>query len=798
MAALYNSGLKQIGRNPTQPYQHATRLFLDDNFRLTPKQAFLYYVVINFDPSIREAQGIFANIVSFAERYQFFETGMLVKRAELPKFQIDTKILNAYNRKNILTTKINYENVTLTFHDDAADVITNFWNDYYTYYFRDSDYDSLAYRQTNRYALRNKVGWGFSPRNQSLPPLLSNIRIFSLHNKRFTEYQLINPVITQWRHGELDSSESTGILSNNMTVGYETVKYFTGYVDPVAVDGFSLLHYDNRSSPIATSKNSVYSTSGIIGFIDGVAKDLRKPDGVSGAGGPLSNLLSLYKTYNNLKGVNFKNAVAASLGQLAGGVANQVLNGRNPFAFPTTGSNSTSQVANNPRVAVNSGIPVITGVGGGSLLPTVSAGINRSPNIVDQGLSFVNRGIQTGVNSFTNFVRTGSIFDSTSPSGGISVNPSSLNVPTGTITGIILDDNGRPVSQFNSIGTQAGSFNPRNPTENLVSVQTTYDESGNTVVVNTYRDGTQVTEDADGNRLGVFPGQKTNSNNVNTNPIDTRTLAASGVTVNQAGAQYRTDPRTGLVYTVGGTTSAQITNTLSGAAGIAGGLVAGQAINKSLNKGFLGDSVIGRTVSAAIATSTGAAVGRAVNNGLQPIINSASGAIVQGWDKVSGEIKNVVGSWTGSGGYDASQPWKNVVNTIEDVDPITGEVLAVTTYKDGTQITENANGEIIGQVKGSNNGGLFSFFNKTPGQNTDKIASGPGAGSLLYDGSGNPIYSGTGGTWNNTPTPTNPFGDLYAGGDFGSNTLDTVTGFEGVPDYEGPDNDPWFNYFGEE
>jgi hypothetical protein len=55
------------------------------------------------------------------------ETGMLVKRVELPKFNIGTKTLNAYNRKNTIQTNIQYDPVNLTFHDDAADVITNFW-----------------------------------------------------------------------------------------------------------------------------------------------------------------------------------------------------------------------------------------------------------------------------------------------------------------------------------------------------------------------------------------------------------------------------------------------------------------------------------------------------------------------------------------------------------------------------------------------------------------------------------------------------------------------------------------------
>lgn len=772
MAALYNSGLKQLGTSPTQPYQHAARLFLDDNFRLAPKQSFLYYVVINFDPSIREAQGFFANLISFAERYQFFETGMLVKRAELPKFQIDTKILNAYNRKNILTTKINYENVNLTFHDDAADVITNFWNDYYTYYFRDSDYDPLAYRQSNRYALRNKVGWGFSPRNQSLPALLSNIRIFSLHNKRFTEYQLINPVITQWRHGELDSSESTGILSNTMTVGYETVKYFTGYVDPVVVDGFSLLHYDNRPSPISTSTTNFYSSAGLLGVIDGVAKDLKKPDGTDGAGGPLSNLLTLYKTYNNLKGVNFKNAVSASLGQLVGGVANQVLNGRNPFAFPTTGSNSTSQVAAAPAVQLNSESAKITNLNGGSLIAAATLGINSGANTVDRQLSLTNRGLQTEINSAPNFVRTNPIFDATASGGTVVVNPSSLQVPSGSVTGLLADSTGRSVAPFLTLGSQAGSFNPNNIEQNKVSTQIVFDEAGNKYFVNSYQDGTQVTLDTNNQVLSTFPGRATNPRNIDTNPVDTRVLAAAGGTINQAGIQYKTDPRTGLVYTVGGTTSAQITNTLTGVAGIAGGLVAGQAINSRLNKSFLGDSVIGRTVSAAIATTTGAAIGRAVNNGLQPIINSASGSIVQGWDKVSGEIKNVVGSWTGTGGYDPQQPWKNVVSSVEEVDQEGFRSVKIV-YKDGTQVTEDQEGNQLGVIKGSDNSGLLSFFNKTPGQNTDWVASGPGVGSLLTDGSGNPIYNGTGDEWNWSGASEDPLGYPVAGNN------------------EGPFTDPW-------
>jgi len=720
-----NANLKSLGTSPTQPYQHAAKLFLSDTFRLSPKNSFLYYVVINFDPSLTDGNNILSNIINFAERYQRFETGMLVKKSDLPKFQIQNKTLNAYNRKNILTTSISYEPVTLTFHDDSADVITNFWNDYYTYYFRDSDYDSISYRHTNRYSLRNKLGWGFGPRNQSLPPLLSNIRLFSLHNKRFTEYQLVNPIITAWRHGELNSSDSVGILENSMTVQYETVKYFTGYIDPVVVDGFTLLHYDTRPSPIAKSTNEVYSSSGILGVIDGSVTDLRKPDGEFGAEGVIGNLLTLYRTYNNLKNTDFKNAVGVSLTQIGARTANQLLNSATPFIFPTASASRSSQVVNSIPRALTA--PVITGISGGSISLPTNSNINSGSNPIEKIVSEVNRGVRTSIDLVTTPVRT--VFDVVS-SQGIRVNPSSLNVATGTITAVILDDFGQPVSQFTTLGTQSGTYNPNNINENLRSVQTTYAEDNTPIYIRTYADGTQVVSDRNENVLGLVPGNLQNKNNVNTNPVDTRVQVQNGVAINSAGIQYRTDPRTGLVYTVGGTTSAQIANTISGTAGAATGLVTGQAVGSALNRTFLGKSAIGRTVSSAIATTTGAAVGRAVNNGLQPIVNNVTGKIVQGWDVVAKEIRNVVGEWTGTGGYNPSDPTVNSVNQIKDFDD-NGNLSSTTTfYKDGSivqkinEVDEEGNPyerEVV--TLGNNNKGTSGFFNLQLGQNTDNAAT---------------------------------------------------------------------------
>lgn len=755
MASLYNADLKPLAKGTfTHPYDHATKLFVADTYRLAPKQSFLYYVVINIDPSQTQlGSGFLGGVLSFADRFQNLETGMLVKRVELPKFNIGTKTLNAYNRKNIIQTNIQYDPVNLTFHDDAADVITNFWNDYYTYYYRDSDYNVSDYSRPEKYTARSKIGWGYSPRNSSLPNFIKNIRIFSLHNKRFTEYLLVNPIITGWRHGEHDSSNDRTLMENTMTVSYETVKYFTGFVNPVSVDGFSLLHYDNASSPISTSVTNIYTDSGILGALDSVPKDLRKPDGSDGAGGPLSSLLSMFRLYNNLKNVNLKTVVGTTLGSVGVGVLNGVVNQGLNYVFPTLGGGTAG--INGSGVSV----PSLTGsYPYGSTIPNFGATIAGSAvgavtgaaiNATNGGIEFVNSQINRGIDNavsgiFPTTVGSTAVTDVVDNTGRVIVNSSSLQPVTGTSTAVYYDSQGNPIARVQVTGTQSGSYNPVNLSENLLYAQTVTDPSGQEIIINAYRDGTQVRYDAlTGDTLQVVPGSNTNNiiglpnQNINTNPIDSRTLAAQGVASPANSVQYRTDPRTGLVYTVGNSTTALFTNTLAGATGAGVGLYAGQSLYGALNRTGLGNSVIGRVVSGAVATATGAAVGRAVNNGLQVVINKATGAITQGFDSSSGQIRNVASTWTGTGGYDATKPLDNAVSTTYD--PSGG---TTTVFKNGDVLYEDVNGN-RSLTPGSNDTGLLRFFNKSPGQNTDSAAIEAPYGGILTDGSGNPIYTGS-------------------------------------------------------
>ena len=742
--SLYSSNLSPLQPGEyTQPYKHATKLFLADTYRLAPKQSFLYYVVFEVDPSQTElGSGILNSALEFANRYEALENGLLVKDIELPKFSIGVKTLNAYNRKNIVQTNITYDPISVTFHDDAANVITKFWNDYYTYYFRDSDYTVSSYGVPEKYDRRRLSGWGYSPRNGSTNTFLKSIRIFSLHNKNFTEYYLVNPVINSWRHGRHDAASNSGIMENTMTVTYETVKYFTGFINPVNVDGFSLLHYDNEKSPIAGKFLGDISVTGALNAIDGAPKDLRKPDNSQGAGGPLSSLLTVFRTYQNLKNADLKAAAATSIAAAGASVLNGVLNGS--VAFPTDSTN-TSRVFTNSTTGssgyANSGRSnavtfgtIAAGIALGASINSGNDKLNQLRNTYSRG---INNSLGGAIPASGEYTR---VYDVAGGNGGIYVDPSSMQPSTGTSTAYVFDNTGGIVSQYQVAGTTDKSYDPNDASLNLSYTQRTTDAAGRDVIVATYQDGTRVTfDEQSGDTLDVSNGSN-NSNflglntNINNTFSDTRSLYASGQQVATNAIQTITNPTTGIISAVAGITSGRVVDTVAGlAAGAVGSVIAGPF-------GGIVGSLVGRSLTNELATSSGNQIGRAVSGGITPVIDRVTGDVRQGINNLTGAIQNVVGSWTGLGGFNINSPNDNLISTAFNPDGS-----KVETYKNGDILfTDQDGGQTF--TKGTSNFGLTSFVNSIFGQNKD--ATGPAFGvefaSIWTDGSGNPIVDSSG------------------------------------------------------
>lgn len=782
MASLYNADLKPIASGATTyPYDHATRLFVSDNYRLAPKQTFLYYVCINVDTGTLTGSSILQSLIapdgtSSQTLIEQYETGLLAKRVELPKFTLSTKTMNAYNRKNIIQTNISYDPVTITFHDDAADIVNNFWNDYYTYYYRDSDYNSTLYQLPHKYQRRNRDGWGFTPRNNSLRPFLRNIQIFSLHNKRFTEYLLINPFITSWRHGEHDSSRGDGIMENTMSLAYETVKYRTGYVNPVDVNGFSLLHYDNTASPISNGASSVFTDAIISGAVNGATKDLARPNGTGSGVGVLGSILNAYKFYNTAKNVNIGGVAKQVLGQVAGQVINGAVNGAiNNVFFPTVngtggygGTYGSSQVYANTGILqtnpygspANSFLATIAGSAVGAVTGSI---VQTATTQIDQWV----RGVVSGQTAPLPGYQQ--VYQAQTTNGTIQVNAQGQPI-TGQSTAFVQNSDGTNiVGELQTIQTASGTFNPTNLTENLKYATVTADESGKPVTEYIYTDGTRVIyDDERGGILQTYPGTNYN-NTINTinAPVNTRDRVIAGQQINPGQQQTYTDPRTGIIYTTGGTTGAYITNTISGTAGAVGGAYLGYGTNQLLNQTFLGKTVIGQQVAAAASGALGLYVGREFSNGLQPILNGITKSVSQGWDSVSGSILNVIGSWSGSGNYNPASPTNNILNKISD-----GEGGFIITDRTGSTVFTDGSGAITGYGPQTAVSGLNwpSIGSRAAGVNTDGQA---GFSGQWTDGYGNLLRTTDGGL-------------VYGGG---YNAINNIGSVGDVPLY-GPDNNP--------
>lgn len=247
-------------------YEHASRIFVDGNMMRSPKYAFLFYVVFEYADSVLNTPASRATSI-----------GALCKSVGLPKYTIDHTVGNAYNRKIISQKSIKYEPVSLKFHDDSDDIIREFWYDYMSFYYRDSDYEIPIYGQSSKYNDRAKTNWGYGLRGglstKDARPLKA-IRIYSFYQKRFSEYTLMNPVITSFRHGE-HSSTGSELLEHEMTVTFEAVKYAVGFTTTENFGDSMLLLYDRRPSPLVSGAGrNIFGRNGLISNLDNVIKDL--------------------------------------------------------------------------------------------------------------------------------------------------------------------------------------------------------------------------------------------------------------------------------------------------------------------------------------------------------------------------------------------------------------------------------------------------------------------------------------------------------------------------------------------
>ena len=321
-----------FGVENLRDYTHASKTFTTNSYELKPRYKFLFHVSFTLNvqqiPALRGA-------ISNDEIVQY---SYLVKTVDLPKYNIANETLNQYNRKRIVQTKIEYDPINITFHDDGGDNSRNMWYNYFKYYYKDPSQKYLSgsentngwigrlanYQNGFSYNSRdiyeqNRVGnvndWGYvgetyndgTQDSSGKPPFFRDIRITGLDQHKFAQYILINPLITNWSHDQYDYSQSNGVMTNSMLIKYETVKYFSGALSgakpDVNVQGFAdPAHYDTRKSPLARpgSTATIFGQGGLLDTAEGIMEDLESGSvlGVIGA------IQKAGTAYNTFKGKN--------------------------------------------------------------------------------------------------------------------------------------------------------------------------------------------------------------------------------------------------------------------------------------------------------------------------------------------------------------------------------------------------------------------------------------------------------------------------------------------------------------
>ena len=301
----------QDGLPGMKDYQHASRLYIDNNFKLMPKQKFLFHVVFNTDETL------FMDGFNPSERYQL---NMLVKACDLPKYNMSMEEKTQYNKKMYTATRIAYEPVNITFHDDHADTVNAFWKKYYEYNIADSigmNSDLTISDTKDDYynygdEARKTTKFGLDTPKQRNKPYLKGIEIFVLHKQRFTSMTLVNPVIGSFSHDNLDQADGAGVMNNTMQILYETVIYKAGIVNKNNVPGFATVNYDHSPSPLSILGGGTNSIFGPGGIVDGIGSVMRNVQ----SGNILGAILGASNTYNNAKKIK-KSAVKEELKGIA-------------------------------------------------------------------------------------------------------------------------------------------------------------------------------------------------------------------------------------------------------------------------------------------------------------------------------------------------------------------------------------------------------------------------------------------------------------------------------------------------
>lgn len=242
--------------------QHAHKIYTNSNFTFAPKQKYMYHVV--FQPNAEVGNSTTANSFLFQK-----ELGILVKSTDLPSFRASVENKQQYNRKKNIQTRLDYQDIRMTLHDDNLGAVRAMLKEYYKYYFADGNRGTsgsqAAYLPRDKY-FGDVPNYGLN--NKKRTPFFSYITIYQLARRQWFAYTLLNPLLSAWDHGNVDSTDGS-FNEASMSVAYEGVLYSEGKVgqNPIVGFGDAEVGYDVEPSPLGVIDNALGGEFGAGGLL---------------------------------------------------------------------------------------------------------------------------------------------------------------------------------------------------------------------------------------------------------------------------------------------------------------------------------------------------------------------------------------------------------------------------------------------------------------------------------------------------------------------------------------------------
>jgi len=151
-----------------------------------------------------------------------------VRSATSPGVNFDTQIMNQYNKKRIIQTKMNYDPVTVEFYDTFDSQFTYLMRNYVKHYYNmDSGLNNRITTEGRSVVNVNfETDLGYTPVVESDRYFFPKIRIIQNgFQNQFRETALINPMLISVSGDTLDYSSSDPVMYT-ATFQPESIQYF--------------------------------------------------------------------------------------------------------------------------------------------------------------------------------------------------------------------------------------------------------------------------------------------------------------------------------------------------------------------------------------------------------------------------------------------------------------------------------------------------------------------------------------------------------------------------------------------